>query len=78
MSQFVIITAGNNSAILLTVFTSPDKPIAFENTKVVFIQALPSDPSIKRIALATPVSHLSSLLRQLDSEKIKVEHVFDF
>jgi hypothetical protein len=50
----------------------------FQNAQTVFIQPVSSDLSTKRIALATPVAQLSSLLKQLDEEKIKVEHVFDY
>jgi hypothetical protein len=70
--------AGNNSAILLTVLVPSDNKTNFENAKTVFIQPISSDLSTKRIALAIPVSNLASLLKQLDNEKIKVEHVFDY
>jgi len=70
--------AGNNSAILLTILVSSENNINFKNAKTVFIQPISSDRSTKRIALAVPVTNLSSLLKQLDNDKIKVEHIFDY
>lgn len=69
---------GNNSAILLTVSVPSDNKTNFENAKTVFIQPISSDPTIKRIALAIPVTNLSALLKKLNTNKIKVEHVFDY
>jgi hypothetical protein len=70
--------AGNNSAILLTVLVPANNEINFKNAKTIFIQPISSDLTTKRIALAIPVKYLSSLLIQLDTNKIKVEHVFDY
>ncbi|MBP6182965.1 hypothetical protein [Flavobacterium sp.] len=69
---------GNNSAILLTVLVPANNEINFENTKTIFIQPISSDLKSKRIAFAIPVKCLSSLLIQLDTNKIKVEHIFDY
>ena len=70
--------AGNNTAILLTVLVPQDRTIQMENIRTVFVQPITSQPSIKRIALVTPVTQLSSVLVRLDGEKIPVEHVFDY
>ena len=70
--------AGNNSAILLTVLVPNSDKTNFENTQTVFTQPIASNLTMKRIALAIPVSSLSKLLFQLSKEKIKIEHVFDF
>lgn len=70
--------AGNNSAILHTVLVSSDNNQKFKNTQPVFTQQIASEPSMKRVALAVPVPDLSKLLLQLVTEKIKVEHVFDY
>lgn len=70
--------AGNNSAILLTVLVPASIKIDFENIQTVFTQPISSDPATKRIALAIPVASLSELLLQLNNNKIKIEHVFDF
>jgi hypothetical protein len=70
--------AGNNSAILLTILVPSDHLINIENTNIVFVQPISSDQAMRRIVLATPVTYLSSLLKQLESKKIKVEHVFDY
>ena len=70
--------AGNNSAILLSVLVPSDKNLTYENTQTLFTQPFSSEPTIKRIVIATPVSNLKRLLRELDSDLIQVEHVFDF
>lgn len=70
--------AGNNSAILLTVLMPTNKQINFENTQTVFTQPLSSDTSNQRIALAIPVSRLNGLLKLIDKENIKIEHIFDY
>lgn len=70
--------AGNNSAILLTVLMPTNKQMKFENTQTVFTQPISSDTSNQRIALAIPVGQLNGLLTQLDKEKIKIEHIFDY
>jgi hypothetical protein len=70
--------AGNDSAILLTVLVPADNTTTFENSQIVFTQPISSHPTMKRIAMATPVSALGKILLQLDRKKIKVEHVFDY
>ena len=70
--------AGNNSAILLTILVPSTFNEKFENTQTVFTQPISSDLTLKRIALATPVADLNKLLLQLDKQKIKIEHVFDY
>lgn len=70
--------AGNNSAILLTVWVPADHVTTFNKAQTVFIQPISSYPSMKRVAIATPVPDLSEVLLQLHKEKVQVEHVFDF
>ena len=70
--------AGNNSAILLTILLPESNNTKFDGAQIVFIQPIASNRSIKRVALAIPVAQLNKLLLQLDNQKIKVEHVFDF
>lgn len=70
--------AGNNSAILLTVLVSSETNLTIDYAQTVFTQPNSSDPTMKRIALAVPVKDLSKLLLQLDKDKIKIEHIFDF
>jgi len=70
--------AGNNSAILLTILVPSTFNEKFENTQTIFTQPISSDLTMKRIALATPVTVLNKLLIHLDKQKIKIEHVFDY
>lgn len=70
--------AGNNSAILLTILVPISDKTNFEHSQIVFIQPISSDPTTKRIALAVPITSLSKLLLQLNNDKVKIEHIFDF
>ena len=70
--------AGNNSAILFTLIVPSNINIQLANARAIFIQPLSSDPSLKRMALAIPVTSLHTALLQLEKEQIKVEHVFDY
>ena len=70
--------AGNNSAILLTILIPSIKDVQFNNTQTVFIQPIASDTTMKRLALAVPVSGLNKTLLRLKNENIMVEHVFDY
>ncbi len=71
--------AGNNSAILLTVFTDDDVVESFPCAKTLFVQCVIADPyHVKRTALVVPVKDLNNLLLYLDNHKIRIEHVFDY
>lgn len=70
--------AGNNSAILLTILAPSESHENYDDAKVIFTQVLASDPSMKRIALATPVKNLAPLLRIMSKNKTNIEHVFDY
>ena len=70
--------AGKNSAILVSILVPSDFNEKFENAQIIFIQPISSDLTMKRIALATSVINLNKLLSQLDKQKIKIEHIFDF
>lgn len=70
--------AGNNTAILLTVLVSSETNLTIDYAQTVFTQPNSSDPTMKRVALAVLVKDLSKLLLQLDKDKIKIEHIFDF
>jgi hypothetical protein len=70
--------AGNNSAILITVLLPRDSNLQYPYTQKIFTQPIASDLSLKRIALAVPVSSLSTLLKQLSTDQVRIEHVFDY
>lgn len=70
--------AGNNSAILLTVIVPDNYSISLTNVQILFRQTFPSNPKTQRIALVTPVLQLHTLLKQLDSSHIAIEHIFDY
>jgi hypothetical protein len=70
--------AGNNSAILLSVITSVNQNLNYENAQIIFVQPITSDRSKKRIAIVTPVPQLHNLLNQLSKDGVTIEHVFDY
>lgn len=70
--------AGNNSAILLSVLVASDRKVNYDHALTVFTQPVSSVPGMKRVVIGVPVSDLSQLLCQLNRDKIKIEHVFDF
>lgn len=70
--------AGNNAAILLTVLVPMNNTFDFESAKPIFIQPISANHTAQRIALVIPVTKLSLLLKQLDSNKINIEHIFDY
>jgi hypothetical protein len=70
--------AGNRSAILVTVLVPSTRGISAREGQLVFKQPIASDPSTVRMALVVPVASLSTLLNQLDSDKVHIEHVFDY
>ncbi len=69
--------AGNNSAILFSVLSTENNP-KFENSRTVFTQPFSSYPSMKRIAIVTPVSSLNELILSLEKRNITIEHIFDY
>ncbi|HXB41117.1 MAG TPA: hypothetical protein VNZ49_11285 [Bacteroidia bacterium] len=70
--------AGNTSAILLTILVDANNCRCYENSQQLFTQPLSSDPGTKRVALAVRVKDLHKLLLKLNSDKVKIEHVFDY
>jgi len=70
--------AGNNSAILVTVLVPASHHFSQPNAQLVFTQPFASNPALKRVAVATPVPQLNTLLLQLKKEKLNIEHVFDY
>ncbi len=70
--------AGNKSAIMITVLAPKNTRIYNPKTRTLFTQSISNDPTIKRIALVTPVKHLSELLRYFQQREMTIEHIFDY
>lgn len=70
--------AGNNGAILLTLRVDTKRKFTIKNTQLLFEQPLPSTPDQKRIAMVTTVPNLSSTLRSIVNESLKIEHIYDY
>jgi hypothetical protein len=69
--------AGNNGAIVLTVLCN--KPlIKSKGYQLIFTQPIVTKPGLSRIAMVTTVNNLSTTLKALVSEKVTIEHVYDF
>lgn len=72
--------AGNRTAILITALGSSDwhSTASPGSARVLFSQPLVTKPGQSRWAIATPVGVLHEVLRDLESEGLKIEHVFDY
>ncbi|HEV2693477.1 MAG TPA: hypothetical protein VG347_11325 [Verrucomicrobiae bacterium] len=70
--------AGNSSAILITVLAPRTWHTNSEDYRIVFTQPIPTKPELNRVALATPVPVLQKTLQELATEKIAIEHIYDF
>jgi hypothetical protein len=70
--------AGNSYAIMLTVWLPTDFKGDFAETKPIFVQRIPTQEGMMRVALVTTVPVLHKVLLELDKEKVMVEHVFDY
>lgn len=69
--------AGNKGAIMLTVLAS--KPLLkYKEYQVLFTQPMVTKPGLSRIAMVTTVGNLSNTLNALMSEKVTIEHVYDY
>jgi len=69
--------AGNKGAIMLTVLAR--QPLtANRNFKILFTQPIVTKPGLSRIALVTTVSTLSSTVKLLLGNKLKIEHIYDY
>lgn len=70
--------AGNTSAILLTVLVPREWECVMPEARELFTQPIITKPSTKRVAIATPVAELHTVLKELDRQGVRVEHVFDY
>jgi hypothetical protein len=69
--------AGNDTVILVTVQASAARSFGGE-ARVLFEQAIITEPGRKRVGLVLPVGKLSDFLRTAGSEDIAVEHIYDY
>ncbi|MGV3612163.1 MAG: hypothetical protein ACO1N0_14485 [Fluviicola sp.] len=70
--------AGNKSAIMVTIIAPKNTRIYNRKSRTLFTQSISNDPSMKRIALVTPVKNLSEMLRYFEQRGLTVEHIFDY
>ena len=69
--------AGNSGDILLSVLLKDSDQLPSSST-ILFSQTISTKPGIKRLAITTKVPLLSNLLRELNSEQITLEHIYDY
>lgn len=69
--------AGNKGTIMLTVLSGQSLN-ANPNYKILFTQPIETKPGLNRIALVTTVSNLSSTVKLLLANKLKIEHIYDY
>lgn len=72
--------AGNDGELLLSVLADADwDATVVDDTKVLFVQPILTDPAHARFALVTTVPTLSTVLRQVALDPgADIEHVFDY
>jgi hypothetical protein len=70
--------AGNTSAILITVIAPDTWTPKSEHFGAIFNQPIPTRAGFNRVAMATPVKLLHKTLRELQMQKIEIEHIYDF
>lgn len=70
--------AGNTSAVLITTMAPQGQELASENFNIIFTQSIPTQPGLRRVALATPVHLLHNTLLELQKQGITIEHIYDF
>lgn len=69
--------AGNSGDILLSVLMKDNDAIP-DSSNILFSQNISTKPGLKRVAITTKVPFLSSLLNELVSKQITVEHIYDY
>ncbi len=74
--QFVEI-AGNDE-ILLTIVTPSDWTYDLADGRPLFTMELLSGVASKRVAIQAPVKSLGALLREIEAQKLNVEHLYDY
>jgi hypothetical protein len=68
--------AGNQGPILLTIVVPENHDV--REGKVLFRQPIITEPGRERLALVVNIPQLSTLLRQLQDPRYKLEHIYDF
>ena len=69
--------AGNDGKILVSLIT-PQAWVPEDPSTILFSQPILTHPDEKRVALALPVSRLSSALLAWDDAHLRVEHIYDY
>lgn len=70
--------AGNNSAILLTLLAPETWQPVSPDFRLVFTQPIITKPGLKRVALVTTVGTLHRTVRYVDTQHVRIEHIYDF
>lgn len=69
---------GNKGKINIAILPNSDFDVKTYNSNVFIIQSILTQPSVKRVVYEVDVSKLSSMIRDLDDKKIKIEHIYDY
>lgn len=70
--------AGNRIDILVTVLVPLAWQMPSDATRLLFTQAIVTQPNLKRVALVVPIKSLTIVLNQLSVPGIQIEHVYDY
>lgn len=70
--------AGNNSNITIAVLVDKNFDERQYPYKIFILQPILTEESTKRVVYEVPIKDLASMLRNLSSKNIKIEHIYDF
>jgi hypothetical protein len=70
--------AGNNSALLLTLLGPESWQPASPDFRLVFTQPIVTKPGLKRVALVTTVDKLDQTIRYVNTQGVRIEHIYDY
>lgn len=74
--QFIDIAG--NSEILVTAITSRNWEYNLKDGEFLFAMEILTQPDLKRVAVKAPVKSLHRILPSLESDGVKVEHIYDY
>ncbi len=73
-----ILEIGGNDEIVVSILSEASKNSNFENTKLLYKSEVVTNKKIKRLIYLVPVKQLITFLKQANSRKTEVEHIFDY
>jgi hypothetical protein len=69
--------AGNDE-IFITAIANKDYNYSLPNGEMLYSMPITTEPQNKRLAIKAPVTSLTEIIRQLESQNVFVEHIYDY